>query len=161
MSFCVSFQTPLLRDCWDKLKETGKLESAIINHVFNDVDKSKKRDLLHMMESYGLIAAFKDVSGDSPDEECYLVPSLLTSLPDNEGKLSPDDPCPLYFNFPKGFLPHGLFYQFVCKLISTCSDLGCKCKPLLHRNFAQFVFGDYTLVIVCGKRSIKVLIILR
>ena len=161
MSFCVSFQTPLLCDCWDKLKETGKLESAIIDHVFSDVDESKKRDLLHMMESYGLIAPFKDVSGESPDEECYLVPSLLTSLPDNKEKLSSDDPCPLYFNFLKGFLPYGLFHQFVCKLISTCSELGCKDTPLLHRNFAQFVLGDYALVIVCGKRSIKVLIKLR
>ena len=152
---------PLLRDCWDKLKETGKLDSAIINHVFSDVDESKKRDLLYIMESYGLIAAFKDVAGESPDEECYLVPSLLTSLPDNEEKLSPDDPCPLYFIFPKGFLPHGLFHQFVCKLISACVELGCKGTPLIHRNFAQFVLGDYTLVIVSGKRSIKVLIILR
>ena len=147
---------PNLRKNWTSLKKEGKLVPLLADHVFQDMDKSKRHDLLHMMESYGLIAAFKDVAGESPDKECYLVPSLLTSLPDNEEKLSPDDPCPLYFIFPKGFLPHGLFHQFVCKLISTCSDLGCKCTPLLHRNFAQFVLGDYALVIVCGKKSIKV-----
>ena len=150
----------MFRDKWERLKEVGILVPSLVDHVFRGVDESKKQVLLDMMKSYGLIAAFTDVSGESPDEECYFVPALLTSLPDDQkADLSYDDPCPLYFNFPKGFLPHGSFHHFVCKIINTCSELGCTSKPILRHNFAQLLVGEgdcYALVIVCGKRSIKV-----
>lgn len=157
----------MLRLCWKQLKKTGILDHRLIDHVFSGVEESKKQDLLHMMERYGLIAGFEGFTGElKPLEEaheeptCYLVPPQLTSRPEDDlKKLSSDNLCPLYFAFPSGFVPHGLFHQLVCKIISTCKELRCVKRPLLHINLAQFRIGkagDYAFILVRMKKFIKV-----
>lgn len=93
------------------------------------------------------------------DEECYLVPALLTSLSDYE-QLSSDDPCPLLFFFAEGF-PPGLFHVFAHKVIASCPKLFGEaedCKPLIQKLFVRFFLGkaDYAITIAFGKRIIKV-----
>ena len=129
------------------------MHPGLVDYVFKDVGESKDC-LLGMMESYGLIAAFNDVNAGV---KRYLVPALLSSLSKEDvTKPSSGEPCALYFDFVKGFIPHGLFHQFVCQIIRTCQDLNCVQMPLLHRNFAQFVLGYYYFIVLCEKRFIKV-----
>ena len=156
----------MLRGCWNDLKKTGILDHRLINRVFSDMEESKKQDLLHIMEGYGLIAGFEGFTGEKPLEEAheeptrYLVPAQLTSRPGDDLKeLSSDNLCPLYFTFPSGFIPHGLFHQLICKIISTCRELGCVQLPLLHYNLACFHIGnadDYAFILVRMKKFMKV-----
>ena len=153
----------MLRLCWNQLKETGILHHRLIDHVFSGVEESKKQDLLHMMERYGLIAGFEGLTGEKPPEEaheeptCYLVPAQLTSRPGDDLKKS-DNLCPLYLTFPSGFVPQGLFHQLVCKIISTCRELGCDQLPMLHNNLVQFHIGNAgdAFILVRMKKFMKV-----
>ena len=113
------------------------------------------------MELYGLIAKF---SPDSKTKETrYLVPAQLTSPPPKlcEKKPSSSDPCPLYLTFPDGFVPHGLFPQLLSRCIVWCSKRGFQKEPNLYQCGARFFIGKqsvYSLVLICRKGSIKVVL---
>ena len=132
----------------------------LIDHAFNEHIKSglDKEDILSLMEHYGLITKF------SPNEKPrYFVPAQLTSPPAElcEKKPSDCDPCLLYVNFTEGFVPHGLFTQLLSRCIVWCSESGFPEEPQLHDCGAKFRIGNpaiYSLVLICRKRSIKVLL---
>ena len=132
----------------------------LIDHAFNEHIKSglDKEDILSLMEHYGLIAKF------SPNEKPrYFVPAQLTSTPAElcEKKPSDCDPCLLYVNFTEGFVPYGLFSQLLSRCIVWCSESGFPEEPKLHDCGAKFRIGNpaiYSLVLICRKRSIKVLL---
>ncbi|KXJ13106.1 Caspase-8 [Exaiptasia diaphana] len=160
------------RKLWRELAETGRLHTNLINHVFqeqlkyapSETKNDAKKDILHMMEYFGLIAQI--IPSDQKDGYCHLVPSHLTSSPEEELKKcqpSSDEPCPLYIRFEDGFIPHGLYFQLICQ---WCSLYGSQkrpnlfpIEPKLFRNAAKFVLDNNSKVImtvVCCKSNIKV-----
>ena len=114
------------------------------------------RDILGMMERFGLIAKFVD--------EIYFVPAQLRS-PSPEDLLEEEptfiDPCPLYIDFPSGFVPHGFFSQLVSRCICWCSKY-CEPLPKLSHCAAMFFIGKpvwtHELTLLCKKRFIKVIV---
>lgn len=140
---------------------------ALVDHVFEDfIDNRKglfKEDILDMMELYGLIAKFSCLSSESEHEQRYFVPAQLRSSPAGlcEIKPSRSDPCSLYLHFLNGFVPHGLFSQFLSRCISWCSKHGTKQAPQLYNNGARLFIGVqaiFDLVLICRKRFIKVIL---
>ena len=135
----------------------------LINHVFKKYIREglEKSDILDLMEHYGLIAKF---SPDSKTAEArYFVPAQLTSTPADlcEKKPSDCDPCLLYIKFTEGFVPHGFFPQLLTRCIAWCSKHGFPKEPRLHDCGARFFIGKepcYSLVLICRKRSIKVVL---
>ena len=116
-----------------------------------------------MMELYGLIAKFSCSSSESEHEQIYFVPAQLRSSPAGlcEIKPSKSDPCSLYLHFLNGFVPHGLFSQFLSRCISWYSKHGIKQAPQLYNNGARLFIGvqaTFDLVLICRKRFIKVIL---
>lgn len=135
----------------------------LINHVFKAYIQEglDKNDILDLMERYGLIAKFSPDSKTA--EPRYFVPAQLTSTPADlcEKKPSDCDPCLLYVNFTEGFAPHGLFPQLLTRCIAWCSKHGFPKEPRLHDCGARFFIGKqpfYSLVLICRKRSIKIVL---
>ena len=118
-----------------------------------------EKDILWMMERFGLIAKFT-----SPTDESYFVPAQLTS-PSSENLcvevLSSSNLCPLYVDFLSGFVPHGFFCQLVSRCIRWCSKNCFKQPPKLFQCAAKFFIGTpvtHNLILVCKKRFIKVIL---
>ncbi|XP_068699869.1 uncharacterized protein [Montipora foliosa] len=156
---------PLYVNCWEELQAKGILRTPLVDHVFSDFVKKGhlKQDILEMMELYGLIAKFS--SGmptlENKEEPIYFVPTQLTSSPSELCEIKPSerDPCPLFVHFLDGFVPHGLFPQFVSRCISWCSENGFKETPKLFNNGARFLLGkQIILALICRKRFIKVVL---
>ena len=152
-------------NCWQELQDKGILRTALVDHVFADfIEKGLlKQDILEMMEHYGLIAKFSSEMSTSENEEepLYFVPTQLTSSPSELFEIKPSkrDPCPLFVHFLDGFVPHGLFPQFVSRCISWCSENGFKETPKLFNNGARFLLGkQIMLALICRKRFIKVVL---
>ena len=149
---------------WQQLEKSGILRMALVDHVFADsLQKGlPKEDILNMMELYGLIAKFSFLTPDGEHEERYFVPCQLRSSPSDlyEIKPSVNDPCPLYLDFPDGFVPHGFFPQLLSRCIKWCSaEYSSKEAPNLYHNGARFFIGKQTifyLILICRKRFIKV-----
>ena len=160
-------QAPLYSECWKDLEESGNLRMALVDHVFEDfIDNRKgffKEDILDMMELYGLIAKFSCLSSESKHEQRYFVPAQLRSSPAGLCAIEPSksDPCSLYLHFLNGFVPHGLFSQFLSRCMSWCSKHGIKQAPQLYNNGARLFVGMqaiFNLVLICRKRFIKVIL---
>ncbi|XP_068754008.1 uncharacterized protein [Montipora capricornis] len=156
---------PKYRKYWKELQDTGILKTALVDHVFSDfIEKGlRKQDILEMMELYGLIAKFSSGMSISENEEeqIYFVPSQLTSSPSELCEIKPSerDPCPLFVHFLDGFVPHGLFPQFVSKCISWCSENGFKETPKLYNSGASFLLKKHIIfALICRKRFIKVVL---
>ncbi|XP_068689636.1 uncharacterized protein [Montipora foliosa] len=150
---------------WKELQDTGILRTALVDYVFADfIEKGlQKQDILEMMELYGLIAKFSSGMSTSENEEepLYFVPTQLTSSSSELCEIKPSerDPCPLFVDFLDGFVPHGLFPQFVSRCISWCSENGFKETPKLFNNGARFSLGkQIILALICRKRYIKVVL---
>ena len=138
----------------------------LVDHVFSEQlgreQLKTKKDLLDMMEHFGLIAPFK-VS--DAGEVRYFVPAQLQS---NKKFLDiqplPTGPCALYVNFDDGFVPHGLYSLLVSRFIKWCSEEGSPKEPNLYLNAARYFIGttsDYQLVLRCHKHFIKVVLTCR
>ena len=122
-----------------------------------------KQDILDMMELYGLIAKFSVATNENGAEQKYFVPTQLRSSPSGLCEIKPSecDPCPLIVHFLDGFVPHGLFPQLVSKFIHWCSENGLKETPQLFNNGARLFIGRqiaFDLILICGKRLIKVIL---
>ena len=152
---------------WKELQDTGILRTALVDYVFADfIEKGLlKQDILEMMELYGLIAKFASEMSTSENEEeqIYFVPTQLRSSPLGlcEIKPSEHDPCPLFVHFLDGFVPHGLFPQFVSRCIGWCSENGFKETPQLFNDGARFLVGKpiiCALILICRKHFIKVVL---
>ena len=114
-----------------------------------------------MMELYGLIAKLSSTS-DNKEEQTYFVPTQLNSPPSVLNEIMPSfgDPCPIFLHFLDGFVPHGLFPQFLSRCITWCSENGIT-TPQLFNNGARFFLGkpfDFNLILLCRKRFIKVIL---
>ncbi|KXJ07838.1 E3 ubiquitin-protein ligase DZIP3 [Exaiptasia diaphana] len=158
---------PKHRMFWRELAETGRLHTDLINHVFQELSEARDdamKDILDMMEYFGLIS--KIIPSDRKKKYCHLVPSHLTSSPEDELKKchpSSGEPCPLYIRFKDGFIPHGLYFQLICR---WCSIYGSQERPnlfprepKLFRNAAKFVLDNNSkliMTVVCCKSTIKV-----
>ena len=133
----------------------------LIDHVFDEYAKSglAKRDILNLMELFGLIAEF------SPDGKTgkprYFVPAKLTSSSEKLCDKAPSgsDPFSLYLDFPDGFVPHGLFPRLLSTCIGWCSKRGFQKEPILYHCGARFFIGKqpiYSLDLILKKEFIKV-----
>ena len=138
---------------------------ALVDHVFADLIQKglSKEDILNMMELFGLIAKISFLPADGDPEQRYFVPAQLRSSPTDLYEIKPSDcdPCPLYLHFPDGFVPHGLFAQFLSRCIKWCSEYSPKETPNLYQDGARFFIGKQTifdLILICGKRFIKVIL---
>ncbi|XP_068753968.1 uncharacterized protein [Montipora capricornis] len=158
---------PLCVNWWKELQDTGILRTALVDYVFADfIEKGLlKQDILEMMELYGLIAKFSSEMSTSENEEeqIYFVPTQLRSSPLGLCEIKPSelDPCPLFVHFLDGFVPHGLFPQFVSRCIGWCSENGFKETPQLFNDGARFLLGKpiiCALILICRKRFIKVVL---
>ena len=146
---------------WNELEETGLLSMRLVEHVFTEFlcDGQSQTDILCMMEMYGLIAKFTPENAEkSPSAVKYFVPAQLCSCPETELDTSPTGVCPLYINFPDGFLPHGLFPQLVSRFISVCPALGCRDEPNLFQNLVRFILGGSDLFLICKQSFLKVIL---
>ncbi|KAK2561497.1 Cyclic GMP-binding protein C [Acropora cervicornis] len=112
---------PTYRKWWKDLEVNGILRIALVDHVFSKfIDKGLcKQDILDLMELHGLIAKFSIATDENQDEQRYFVPTQLRSSPSALCEIKPSrcDPSPLVIHFLDGFVPHGLFPQFVSKFI--------------------------------------------
>ena len=130
----------------------------LVRHVFSKFikeDSVAEKDILDMMERFGLVAKFV-TSKQEPVQ--YFVPAQLKSLPKDLCEM--DDPCPLYLDFLNGFVPHGIFYQLVSRCISWCSENGFKRLPTLYCYAARFFIEKkfiHPLTLLCKKRYIKII----
>ena len=144
---------------WKKMEVTGVLSMELVDHVFSKFCQQgfAKENILHLMEQFGLIAkcAFP-INGVK-----YFVPAQLRSQPGRLCHLKPalTDPCPLYLQFPSGFVPHGLFTQLVSRCTRWCSKIGFKEAPRLFDGVARFTLlsEDFSHQLICirQKRFIK------
>ncbi|XP_022807201.1 uncharacterized protein LOC111344257 isoform X1 [Stylophora pistillata] len=154
------------RDCknvteWKILEETGILHMELVRLVFSDFikeDSVTEKDILDLMEQFGLIAKF----ATSTDFK-YFVPAQLKTSPKHlyEMKPEPFHPCPLYIDFLNGFVPHGIYYQLVSRCIRWCSEYGCQEQPSLFNGGASFFISKqdvYQLILLCQKRFIKIVL---
>ena len=141
------------------METTGVITLELVDHVFSNFCSQRfaKESILHLMEQFGLIAkcAF------SINDVKYFVPAQLHSQPGRLCHLKPalTDPCPLYLQFPSGFVPHGLFTQLVSRCTGWCSKIKFKESPSLFDGVARFtlVSKDFTHQLICirQKRFIK------
>ncbi|KAJ7358725.1 hypothetical protein OS493_022171 [Desmophyllum pertusum] len=117
---------PVNSKYWREVEKTGVLSMELVDHVFYKFIQQGlvKKDILDMMERFGLIAKFSP----SPTDVKYFVPAQLKSPPKRVCDVEPSshDPCPMYVHFVVGFVPHGLFSQLVSRAISWCSKTGAQ-----------------------------------
>ena len=146
----------------------------LVDQVFRPLNVSSvvKKDILRLMEHFGLISKFSTSSGEK-----YFVPAQMRvgieSLPNVVPSSS--DPCPLYIDFDTGFVPHGVFAQIVCRSISWISEMEIdkntskrlrksrgKDGIKLSQNGAFFIIRRdataHRLKLVCKKRFIKIVL---
>ena len=156
----------MFSEYWHELERSGILRMALVDHIFAKFIQEglSKQDILDMMEVYGLITKFSGSSAESEQEQIeYFVPSQLRSSPSGLCELKPSesDPCPLYLHFLDGFVPNGFFPQLLSKCIHWCSKQRLKGPPQLFQNGARLLIGVhdiFELILLCRKRSIKVLL---
>ena len=140
----------------------------LVNHVFDEasIGPLPKKDIIDMMEKFGLIAKFSGGHASSvatEAESTYFVPSQLKSSPKELCAIEPkkDDPSPLYLDFTVGFVPHGLFPQIVSRFIRWCSEQGFTDPPNLYHNGSRFFVGKrntHDLILIAKKRFIKIVL---
>ncbi|XP_022798204.1 uncharacterized protein LOC111336388 [Stylophora pistillata] len=160
----VGLESRLLQK-WKHLEETGILCMELVRHVFSKFikeDSVAEKDILDMMERFGLVAKFVTSTQNSVQ---YFVPAQLKSLPKDQDlckwEASTSDPCPLYLDFLNGFVPHGIFYQLVSRCISWCSENGFKRLPTLYCHAARFFIVKnfiHPLTLLCKRRYIKIIL---
>lgn len=141
--------------------DTGILSTKLVDHVFSKFCHGGKikKDILDMMEMFGLIAKFET----STTEPTYFVPAQLKSPPGRlrEMEPSPSEPCALYIHFLTGFVPFGLFNQLLSLCTKWCSKNEFINKPYFFDGAARFFIGKkfvYQLIIIRRKRYLKVLL---
>ena len=119
-----------------------------------------KDDILNMMEQFGLIAKFSL----SPSDVKYFVPAQLKTPLKDFCQMAPSyaDPCPLYFHFVHGFVPHGLFSQLVSKFIPWCCKTWPSQHPKLYQHGAWLTIAIekqiHDFVVICKKSFIKIIL---
>ena len=136
----------------------------LVRHVFSEFIEGNsvaEKDILDMMERFGLIAKFAMSTRKGAK---YFVPAQLRSIPKEKlCKMNPSlsDPCPLYLDFFNGFVPHGIFYQLVSRCIGWCSENGYKQVPDLYDHAARFFIEMqliHTLILLWKKKYIKIVL---
>ena len=145
------------------METTGVITMELVDHVFSKFCSQSfaKESILHLMEQFGLIAkcAF------SINDVKYFVPAQLHSQPGRLCHLKPalTDPCPLYLQFPSGFVPHGLFTQLVSRCTGWCSKIKFKESPSLFDGVARFtlVSKDFSHQLICVRKKSFIKFLLR
>ena len=166
--FCVNIFVPFSQKSkysqqWKRMETTGVLPMELVDHVFSKFCQQSfaKENILHLMEQFGLIAKYAFPTNDVK----YFVPAQLRSLPGRLCQLqpAPTDPCPLYLQFPSGFVPHGLFAQLVSRCIRWCSKIEFKEEPHLFDGVVRFTLlsKDFAHQLICIRQKSFIKFVLR
>ena len=166
--FCVNIFVPFSQkskhsQLWKRMETTGVLPMELVDHVFSKFCQQSfaKENILHLMEQFGLIAKYAFPTNDVK----YFVPAQLCSLPRRLCHLKPalTDPCPLYLQFPSGFVPHGLFTQLVSRCITWCSKIEFKEAPHLFDGVVRFTLlsKDFAHQLICIRQKSFIKFVLR
>lgn len=157
-------QEPKHSHLWEEMKTKGTLRMELVNDVFSKYCQqgSLRDDILNLMEQFGLIAKF----ASSPTDMEHFVPAQLSSPPEGHFKVgsSSSDPCPLYLQFPAGFVPLGLFTQLVSRCTHWCSGIAQyeTKSPNFFQGEARFKLisreFSHDLIMVCKKRFINIVL---
>lgn len=141
----------------------------LVDYVFSKCCQQQgliKKDILNMMEQFGLIV--KIITSSSPTKEIkkyFVVPCQLKTPSKTmlEKALSPSDPCPLYLHFLEGYVPPGFFWQLVSRCSKWCSESEFKHAqaPKVFLAASEFIIKkefSHQLIFLCKKRFIKVIL---
>ena len=139
----------------------------LVDHVFSKCCQPQgliKKDILNMMEQFGLIVKITFTSPKNEIKSYFIEPCQLKTLPKTNPEMAlSDDPCPLYLHFLGGFVPHGFFWQLVSRCSRWCSESKFKHAqpPKVFLAASEFIIEKectHQLVLLCKKRFIKVIL---
>lgn len=145
------------------METTGVITMELVDDVFSKFCRESfaKESILDLMEQFGLIAKCAFPINDVK----YFVPAQLRSQPGRLCHIKPalTDPCPLYLQFPSGFVPHGLFTQLVSRCTRWCSKIEFKGSPSLFDGVARFtlVSKDFAHQLICIRQKSFIKFVLR
>ena len=150
------------------MEKTGVLDMKLIDHVFSKCCQQQdliKKDILNMMEQFGLIVKITFTSPTNEIKSYFVVPCQLRTPPtiNPEMALSASDPCPLYLHFLAEFVPHGFFWQLLSRCSRWCSEseFNHVQPPNVFLAASKFVIKKeyiHHLILLCKKRFIKVIL---
>ena len=141
----------------------------LVDHVFSKCCQQQgmiKKDILNMMEQFGLMVKITFTSPTNEIKSYFVVPCPLKTPPKINPEMaliSPSDPCPLYLHFLGGFVPHGFFWQLVSRCSRWCSESKFKHArpPKVFYAASEFIIEKertHRLILLCKKRFIKVIL---
>ena len=139
----------------------------LVDHVFSKCCQQQgliKKDILNMMEQFGLIVKITFTSPKNEIKSYFVEPCQLKTLPKTNPEMAlSDDPCPLYLHFLGGFVPHGFFWQLVSRCSRWCSESKFKHAqpPKVFLAASEFIIEKectHQLILLCKKRFIKVIL---
>ena len=141
----------------------------LVDHVFSKCCQQQgmiKKDILNMMEQFGLIVKITFTSPTNEIKSYFVVPCPLKTPPKINPEMaliSPSDPCPLYLHFLGGFVPHGFFWQLVSRCSRWCAESKFKHAqpPKVFLAASEFFIKKectHQLILLCKKRFIKVIL---
>ena len=162
------FQHPLHKEWSQQLEQKGMIDKALVNQLFKEHAgrQQTSADIISMMQMYGLLAEVS-VSTEGNKVTKILLPSLLKIEPPQEITDAVQtrpvySSCPLYIDFPDGYVVPAFFPQFLVYLIHWSFILHCSRLPKLYQNYAVFTIGllsEYDLHISRGKTNIKAVLV--
>ena len=162
------FQHPLHKEWSQQLEQKGMIDKALVNELFKKHAGRQQtlEDIISMMQMYGLLAEVSVSIGGNKVTK-ILVSSLLKIDPPPEVRDVVQtrpvySPCPLYIDFPDGYVVPAFFPQFLVYLIHWSFILHCSRPPKLYQNYAVFTIGrlsEYDLHISRGKTNIKAVLV--
>ncbi|XP_033101050.1 uncharacterized protein LOC117104339 [Anneissia japonica] len=159
-----SEQWAKFRRSWRRLDEKGLLEERLIRHMWHDF-LHLLEGLLQLMQKFDLLcvkthsAEMPAVVG-SPEEgnRLFYVPSLLKKQEDEkvcmDKLMKSKSVVILYIDF-NGFLPEGLFYRLIVRLVQWSQHKGGYEPRLFYQQANLYVDEDHDMIlrILPQKRS--------
>ena len=154
------------KELWKKLQDKGILEEKLIQVAWPPFIVSETKEILiEIMEKFCLLCPMPSVG----HEKQYLVPSMLTSPPDdktNELLLLTTVPH-LFIRFKRTSgpeyvpVPLGLFQRLVVKFLEWCIHMHY--GPLyedMYQTFVRFPVGSkgYSVILCCHSSSLQVVV---
>ncbi|XP_033101039.1 uncharacterized protein LOC117104331 [Anneissia japonica] len=159
-----SEQWAKFRSSWARLDEEGLLEERLIRHMWHDF-LAQLEGLLQLMQKFDLLCV-KAQSSEMPavvgsheeGNRLFYVPSLLKKQEDEMVCMDPliksKSVVILYIDF-NGFLPEGLFYRLILRLVQWSQHQGGYEPRLFYQQANLYVDEDHDMIlrILPQKRS--------
>ncbi|XP_071946533.1 uncharacterized protein [Antedon mediterranea] len=163
-----SEQWAKFRSAWARLDEEGLLEERLIRHMWHDF-LDQLEGLLQLMQKFDLLCVktqSTETQAAVEGNRLFYVPSLLKNQGDEviclEHLMKSKTAVVLYIDF-NGFLPEGLFYRLIVRLVQWSQLKGGYEPRLFFQQANLYVNEDHDMVIriLPNKRSCIQVVILR